>query len=92
LEFSQVYFERQAIIMASIILAEEYVLVRQGLRRIIQKDPAVQVTHETGDGLELLALLKESTPDMVILDILATLEPENGTMINARTPILGRAC
>ena len=55
--------------MASIILAEDHVLVRQGLRRIIQEDPAVQVTHETGVGLELLALLKESTPDMVILDI-----------------------
>ena len=55
--------------MASIILAEDHVLVRQGLRRIIQEDPDVQVTHEAGDGLELLELLKNSTPDVVILDI-----------------------
>ncbi len=55
--------------MASVILAEDHVLVRQGLKRIIQEDPAVQVTHEAGDGLELLGLLKESTPDIVILDI-----------------------
>ena len=55
--------------MASVILAEDHVLVRQGLRRIIQEDPDVQVTHEAGDGLELLELLKNSTPDVVILDI-----------------------
>ena len=54
---------------ASIILAEDHVLVRQGLRRIIQEDPVMQVIHEAGDGLELLALLKGSTPDVVILDI-----------------------
>ena len=54
---------------ASIILAEDHVLVRQGLRRIIQEDPAVRVIHEASDGLEVLALLKESNPDIVILDI-----------------------
>jgi DNA-binding NarL/FixJ family response regulator len=53
----------------SIILAEDHVLVRQGLRRIIQEDPSMQVIHEAGDGVELLALLKGSTPDIVILDI-----------------------
>ena len=55
--------------MASVILAEDHVLVRQGLRRIIQEDPTVQVTHEAGDGLELLELLKNATPDVVVLDI-----------------------
>ena len=54
---------------ASIILADDHVLVRQGLRRIIQEDPAMQVIHEAGDGMELLALLEASTPDIVILDI-----------------------
>jgi len=54
---------------ASIILAEDHALVRQGLRRIIQEDPSMQVIHEVGDGVELLALLESSTPDIVILDI-----------------------
>jgi two-component system, NarL family, response regulator NreC len=54
---------------ASIILAEDHVLMRQGLRRIIQEDPAVQVIQEAGDGIELLELLQEHTPDIVILDI-----------------------
>ncbi len=55
--------------MASIILAEDHVLVRQGIRRIIQEDPNMQVIRETGDGLDLLELLKTTTPDIVILDI-----------------------
>jgi DNA-binding NarL/FixJ family response regulator len=53
----------------SIILAEDHVLVRQGLRRIIQEDPSMQVIHEVGDGMELLALLQTTSPDIVILDI-----------------------
>ena len=54
---------------ASIILADDHALIRQVLRRIIQKDPALYVVNEAGDGLELLRLLEEETPDAVILDI-----------------------
>ena len=61
--------QSKTIMLASVILAEDHVLVRQGLRRIIQEDPGVQVIHEAGDGEELLDLLKDSTPDVVILDI-----------------------
>jgi DNA-binding NarL/FixJ family response regulator len=57
------------IVTASIILPEDHVLVRQGLRRIIQEEPGMQVTSEVGDGLDLLELLKNNTPDVVILDI-----------------------
>jgi len=55
--------------MAAVILAEDHVLVRQGLRRIIEEDPSLQVIHEAGDGMELLSLLENATPDIVILDI-----------------------
>jgi two-component system, NarL family, response regulator NreC len=55
--------------MVSIILAEDHVLVRQGLRRIIQEELAAQEIQEARDGLELLELLKDSTPDIIILDI-----------------------
>lgn len=55
--------------MVSIILAEDHVLVRQGLRRIIQEDPAVRVINEAGDGVELLEQLTDSTPDVVLVNI-----------------------
>jgi len=52
-----------------IILADDHVLIRQGLRRIIEVDVELKVVGEAGDGLELLALLDTVVPDMVILDI-----------------------
>lgn len=52
-----------------IILAEDHVLMREGLKRLIQEDPGLQVVNEAGDGLELLQILEEYTPDMVIIDI-----------------------
>jgi len=54
---------------ASIILADDHVLVRQGMRRIIEEDPSMQVLDEAGDGLEVLSLLQKNIPDLVILDI-----------------------
>ena len=53
----------------SIILADDHALVRQGIKRIIQEDQELVVMDEAVDGLELLNLLEQSIPDMVILDI-----------------------
>lgn len=53
----------------NIILADDHVLIRQGLKRLIEEDPDLRVVDEAGDGLELLQILEESTPDMVIIDI-----------------------
>lgn len=53
----------------SIILADDHVLVREGVKRIIEEDPSLRVIDETGDGLEVLRLMEETTPDMVVLDI-----------------------
>jgi len=52
-----------------IILADDHVLVREGVKRIIQEDPKLTVVDETGDGLELLRLLEDTPTDMIILDI-----------------------
>lgn len=52
-----------------IILAEDHVLMRKGIKKIIQEDPELAVVGEAGDALELLQLLEEFTPEMVILDI-----------------------
>ncbi len=52
-----------------VIMADDHVLFRKGLRRILEKDPVIQIAEETGDGLELLSLLKKVTAHLVILDI-----------------------
>lgn len=52
-----------------IILADDHVLLRQGLRRIIEEADDMKVIGEVGDGLELLRFMKIKTTQMVILDI-----------------------
>jgi len=52
-----------------IVLADDHVILRQGLRMILEQKPDLQVIGEVGDGLELLDLLDTLTPQMVILDI-----------------------
>jgi len=44
-------------------------MIRHGLRRIVEEIPDWEVIGEAGCGLELLALLNQLTPDMIILDI-----------------------
>ncbi len=52
-----------------IVLADDHIILRQGVKKIIEEYGDLKVVGEAGDGLELLDLLKRSTPDMVILDI-----------------------
>ena len=52
-----------------IVLADDHVLVRRGIKRIIEEDGDLKVVAEAGDGLELLELLQKISPDLVICDI-----------------------
>lgn len=52
-----------------VILADDHVLVRRGLRKILEENQELEIDGEVGDGLELLSLLNKTNPDMVILDV-----------------------
>jgi len=53
----------------NIILADDHVMFRKGVKKILEEDGCVSIVGEVGDGLSLLNLLKMTLPDMVILDI-----------------------
>jgi DNA-binding NarL/FixJ family response regulator len=53
-----------------VMLAEDHELVRQGIKKLLSELPDIQVIGEASSGSELLELLKQSAPDLVILDIL----------------------
>jgi DNA-binding NarL/FixJ family response regulator len=53
----------------SIVLADDHVLFRQGVKKIIEEVDGLQVVGEANDGLELLEFLKDNRPDLIILDI-----------------------
>jgi DNA-binding NarL/FixJ family response regulator len=52
-----------------IVLADDHVILRQGIKKIIEEAADLQVVGEARDGIELLGLLKKIPADMVILDI-----------------------
>ncbi|BBO86066.1 response regulator [Desulfosarcina ovata] len=53
----------------TIIIADDHVMMREGIQYMINAVAGLCVIGQAGDGLELLRLLKKKRPDMVILDI-----------------------
>jgi DNA-binding NarL/FixJ family response regulator len=52
-----------------VILADDHILVRRGLKRILEENANLEIVGEVGDGLELLNILKKTEPDLIILDV-----------------------
>jgi DNA-binding NarL/FixJ family response regulator len=52
-----------------IILADDHILVRRGLMRILEEKPNIEIIGEVGDGLDLLSVLKKLEPDLILLDV-----------------------
>lgn len=52
-----------------LVLADDHVLVRAGLRKLLESMPDLDVVGEAGDGLAVLALVEQLQPDLVLLDI-----------------------
>jgi CheY-like chemotaxis protein len=69
LDFWSGKLERKAMKPCRILLADDHLLVRQGIKRILAEDPDLEVIGEAADGREALKLLEELQPDLVILDI-----------------------
>lgn len=55
--------------MVSILLAEDQVLVRQGLKMMIETDPELHVNGEAENGKEAIALCEKNSFDLAVLDI-----------------------
>lgn len=53
----------------SIVLAEDHALVREGIRKLIESTPGLEVIGEVDDGLTLLRVLEKVRAQMVILDV-----------------------
>ena len=52
-----------------IILADDHYLIRNGIKTLIAQEAGLKVIAEAADGQELMDILKEKRPNMVILDI-----------------------
>jgi DNA-binding NarL/FixJ family response regulator len=52
-----------------VVLVDDHALVRQGFRRILEDDPDISVVGEASNGLEAIALVKKTDPDVVVMDM-----------------------
>ena len=52
-----------------VLLADDHVVVRAGIRQFLEQDPGIQIVSEASNGLEALDLIEEFKPDVAVLDI-----------------------
>jgi DNA-binding NarL/FixJ family response regulator len=52
-----------------VVLADDHVLVRAGIRALLERLPSVEVVGEAENGREALELIQRHAPDVVLLDI-----------------------
>ena len=50
-------------------MAEDHILVREGIRRLIQGEDDMEIVGEAGDGEEAFQLVAQTKPDIVLMDI-----------------------
>lgn len=55
--------------LISVVIAEDHDITREGLESVLSNRLEARVAAATGDGLEVLPLVKEHTPDLVLLDL-----------------------
>ena len=53
-----------------VLIADDHVVVRQGLRMLLALDPELEVAGEASDGAECLRLARALQPDVVLMDLM----------------------
>src|SRR2546430_179584 len=53
----------------SILLVDDHVVVRQGLRALLMAEPDFDVVAEAENGQEAVTLAREKTPEVVVMDV-----------------------
>jgi DNA-binding NarL/FixJ family response regulator len=53
----------------SVLLADDHQVVREGLAKLLQGQPDIQVIGEAGDGDSAVELVRQLKPDVVLMDL-----------------------
>ncbi len=77
----------------SVVLCEDHLITRQGIRRLLEDERGIAVVGEAGNGEEVVQMVTEMKPDVVVMDI--AMPKLNGIeatrqikLINPRTGVL----
>src|SRR5579884_1874994 len=78
-----------------IVIADDHPIVRDGLRKLLSLEEDFEIVGEANDGREVLELIQEQEPDILLLDLrmpnldgLATLQAMQTTGKRTKTIIL----
>jgi two-component system, NarL family, response regulator YdfI len=55
--------------MIKILIADDHLIIRQGLRLILETEDDFELVGEASDGAEALSLCKKLNPDVVLMDL-----------------------
>ena len=70
--------------MIRILIVDDHPIVRAGLRRIAEDDPAIAVTGEASNGQDALDALRQTVADVVLLDVTMPGAPFTDTLRRLR--------
>lgn len=52
-----------------VMIADDHMLIREGIRQLLEFDGSIDVIAEAGDGEECIRMLRKIQPDVLLLDI-----------------------
>jgi two-component system, NarL family, invasion response regulator UvrY len=55
--------------MIRVLLADDHIIVRAGLRRIVEESGDIEVVAEASDGREAVLAVRKEKPDVAVIDI-----------------------
>ena len=53
----------------TVVLADDHVIVRNGLKALLESEPEIEVIGEASDGKNALRVVSDLRPDVVVMDI-----------------------
>ena len=53
----------------TVFLADDHLILREGIRSLLEKVPDIEVVGEASDGVEAVAKVEQLVPDVVLMDI-----------------------
>ncbi len=52
-----------------VVIADDHVLVREGLRKLLELDQTIEVITEVGDGQGAINIARKEKPDIILMDV-----------------------
>lgn len=52
-----------------VLIADDHALVREGIRKLLELDPDIQILNEVGDGQGAINVARREKPDIILMDV-----------------------